>query len=49
LRDLLDHLAALTRDTIRVGSQPLDKLTAPTPTQRRASDLIGASIPLTLT
>jgi Transposase DDE domain len=48
-RDLIDHLATLTRDTIRVGSQTVDKLAAPTPTQRRAFDLIGAPIPLTLT
>ena len=48
-RDLIDHLATLTRDTIRVGGQPLDKLATPTPTQRRAFDLIGAPIPLTLT
>jgi hypothetical protein len=48
-RDLLDHLATLTRETIRVGNQPVDKLTAPTPSQRRAFDLIGAPIPLTLT
>jgi hypothetical protein len=48
-RDLIDHLATLTRDTITVGGQPVDKLAAPTPTQRRAFDLIGAPIPLTLT
>src|SRR5512135_3090254 len=48
-RDLLDHLATLTRDTITVAGQPVDKLAAPTPTQRRAFDLIGAPIPLTLT
>ena len=48
-RDLIDHLATLTRDTIRVGGQPVDKLATPTPTQRRAFDLIGAPIPLTLT
>ncbi len=48
-RDLIDHLATLTRDTITVGGQPVAKLTTPTPTQRRAFDLIGAPIPLTLT
>jgi Transposase DDE domain len=48
-RDLIDHLATLTRDTIRVGSQTIDKLANPTPTQRRAFDLIGAPIPHTLT
>ena len=48
-RDLIDHLATLTRDTIRVGGQPVNKLANPTPDQRRAFDLIGAPIPLTLT
>ena len=48
-RDLLGHLATLTRDTITVGSQPVDKLATATPTQRRAFDLIGAPIPHTLT
>jgi hypothetical protein len=48
-RDLIDHLATLTRDTITVGGQPVSKLAAPTPTQRRAFDLIGAPIPHTLT
>ncbi len=48
-RDLIDHLATLTRDTICAGGQPVGKLAAPTPTQRRAFDLIGAPIPLTLT
>jgi hypothetical protein len=37
------------RDWLSVGGQPVDKLAAPTPTQRRAFDLIGAPIPLTLT
>src|SRR5512142_2835037 len=31
-RDLLDHLATLTRDTITVAGQPVSKLAAPTPT-----------------
>ena len=48
-RDLIDHLATLARDTITVAGQPVDKLASPTPDQRRAFDLIGAPIPLTLT
>jgi hypothetical protein len=48
-RDLIDHLATLTRDTIVVSGQPVDKLANPTPTQRRAFDLIGAPIPHALT
>ena len=48
-RDLIDHLATLTRDTITVSGQPVSKLATPTPDQRRAFDLIGVPIPLTLT
>jgi transposase len=48
-RGLIDHLATLTRDSIRIAGQPVDKLTAPTPDQRRAFDLIDSPIPLTLT
>ena len=48
-RGLIDHLATLNRDTIRIAGQDVDKLTAPTPDQRRAFDLIGAPVPLTLT
>jgi hypothetical protein len=50
-RDLLDHLATLTRDRIRYHHTniEIDKLTDPTPTQRRAFDLIDSPIPLTIT
>ena len=48
-RDLLEHLATLTRNTTVFAARHLDILTTPTPTQRRAFDLIGAPIPLTLT
>jgi hypothetical protein len=47
-RDLLDHLATLTRDTITIAGQTVDKITTPTPTQRRAFDLLQAPIPITL-
>jgi hypothetical protein len=47
-RDLLDHLGTLTRDTITIGGQTIDKLTSPTPTQRRAFELLQTPIPLTL-
>jgi hypothetical protein len=47
-RDLLDHLGTLRRDTITIGGQTLDKLTSPTPTQRRAFQLLQTPIPLTL-
>ena len=49
-RDLLDHLATLTRDRIRYHDLDveIDKLTEPTSTQRRAFELIDSPIPLTI-
>jgi len=48
-RGLLDHLATLTRNHIQLPTgHHLDQLTTPTPTQRRAFELIGAPIPLTI-
>jgi hypothetical protein len=49
-QDLLDHLATLTRDQIRYHhtNTEINKLTEPTPTQRRAFDLINTPIPLTI-
>ena len=47
-RGLLEHLATLTRNTITLGPATFDKITTPTPTQRRAFELIDALIPLTL-
>jgi hypothetical protein len=48
-RGLLGHLATLTRSTIRLGGITFDKISDPTHAQRRAFDLIGTPIPLTLT
>lgn len=47
---LLKHLATLTRNQIRYHHTniTIDQLTEPTPTQRRAFDLIEATIPLTI-
>ena len=48
---LLDHLATLTRNHLRVAGNDqssFDLLAIPTPTQRRAFELLGAPIPLTL-
>jgi hypothetical protein len=49
---LLDHLATLTRVDLRYGqdhtSPTVPTLTEPTPTQRRAFELLSAPIPLTL-
>jgi hypothetical protein len=47
-RDIIDHLATLTRNDLRYGQVTVPALAEPTPDQRRAFDLIGASIPLTL-
>jgi Transposase DDE domain len=48
-RGLLEHLGTLTRNTTVFADRHLDVLTTPTPTQRRAFNLIGAPIPITLT
>jgi hypothetical protein len=52
-RTLLEHLATLTRNQVHLPGQPhpvtTELLATPTPLQRRAFDLIGAPIPLTLT
>jgi transposase len=51
-RTLLEHLATLTRNEVRFAAAnptPVQLLTTPTPTQRRAFELTRASIPLTLT
>jgi Transposase DDE domain len=47
-RDIIDHLATLTRNDLRYGQAIIPALAEPTPDQRRAFDLIGAPIPLTL-
>jgi len=49
-RGLLDHLGTLTRNRIRYQGTniEIDKLTDPTPEQRRAFDLIDTTIPLTI-
>jgi hypothetical protein len=48
---LLEHLGTLTRNHLRVDGNDdssFDLLAIPTPTQRRAFELLNASIPLTL-
>jgi len=46
--DLLDHLATLSRQTINFSGQRIEKLTSPTPVQRRAFELLRTLVPLTL-
>ena len=48
-RDLLTHLATLDRQTITFNGRAIEKLTTPTPVQRRAFELLGATVPLTIT
>ena len=49
-RDLLEHLATLTRNQVRFAgtTATVPMLTEPTSTQRQAFDLLGVPIPLTL-
>lgn len=47
-RNLLKHLATMTRNTITHGEHTFDKITPPTATQRRAFELLNTPIPLTL-
>ena len=48
-RDLLAHLSTLDRQTIAFAGRQIEKLTTPTPVQRRAFELLGATIPLAIT
>jgi hypothetical protein len=48
-RDLLTHLATLDRQTITFAGRPIQKLTTPTLVQRRAFELLGATVPLAIT
>jgi transposase len=47
-QNLLKHLATLDRQTIIFNGQKIEKLTTPTPIQRRAFELLSAPVPLTL-
>src|SRR5512140_3071992 len=46
--ELAAHLATLTRNTVSFAGQRLEKLSAPTPEQRRVFELLGKPIPLRL-
>ena len=52
-RGLLDHLATLTRNILRFPALPdtptVEQLAVPTPTQRRAFQLLDTAVPLRLT
>jgi hypothetical protein len=47
-QELVAHLATLTRNTVSFAGQRLEKLSAPTPEQRRVFELLGKPIPLRL-
>ncbi len=50
-RELIEHLGTLTRNTMRTTTDTMSEfelLATPTPTQRRAFELLGASVPLKL-
>jgi transposase len=47
-KDLLGHLSTLDRQVINFGGQRIEKITTPTPLQRRVFELLGASVPTTL-
>lgn len=47
-KDLLQHLSTLDRQVINFGGRRIEKITTPTPVQRRAFELLGASVPVTL-
>ena len=48
-RDLLGHLATLTRQTINFQGQRIEKITTPTPVQARAFELLRTTVPVSLT
>ena len=47
-QELVAHLATLTRNTVSFAGQRLEKLSVPTPEQRRVFVLLGKPIPLRL-
>jgi len=48
-RDLLAHLATLTRQTVNFDGQRIEKITIPTPVQARAFELLDSPVPVALT
>jgi hypothetical protein len=47
-KDLLEHLSTLDRQVINFGGQRIEKITTPTPVQRRVFELLDAPVPVTL-
>jgi transposase len=46
--ELLAHLRTLTRNTVVIDGRRIEKISVPTPSQRRVFELIGAPIPVSL-
>ena len=46
--ELISHLATLTRNTVSFNGRRLERLSTPTPEQRRVFELLGKPIPLRL-
>ncbi|MGQ0775192.1 MAG: IS1634 family transposase [Pseudonocardiales bacterium] len=47
-KDLLHHLSTLDRQIINFSGQRIEKITTPTPVQRRAFELLDTPVPVTL-
>src|SRR5258706_4306529 len=47
-RDLIEHLGTLRRHVINFSGQQIEKITAPTPVQARALELLGSPVPVKL-
>jgi hypothetical protein len=48
-RDLLSHLATLTRQVINFNGQQIEKITTPTPVHARVFELLRTPVPVRLT
>jgi len=48
-RDLIGHLATLSRQTINFNGQRIEKITIPTQVQAQAFELLGGPVPVALT
>ena len=48
-RDLIEHLATLSRQVINFSGQGIEKLTTPTPVQAKVFALLGSTVPVSLT
>jgi len=47
-RDLLEHLSSLRRDHVLIADRKIQKITVPTPLQRRVFELLNTPVPVAL-